>query len=110
MTPWYMLALWGLLGSFIYAAPRFSACFFSARQNGGTSLACGVELAISLAIGTIASPLIAPWLQHFLDRQGSHETMAISAVIGLLANPVTPRLLNVDTLISMLKSLKGPVP
>lgn len=108
MAPWYMLALWGLLGAFIYAAPRFSACFFAARQAGGTSVVCAVEASVCLAIGTITSPLIAPWLQYYLKRDGTHETMAIAAVIGLLANPVAPKLFNIETLISMLKSIKGP--
>lgn len=107
MAPWYMLALWGLLGAFIYAAPKFSACFFAARQEGGSVVVCAVEGFISLAIGTIASPLVAPWLQNFLKRDGSHETMAIAAVVGLLANPVAPKLFNIDTIISVLKSIKG---
>jgi len=107
MAPWYMLALWGFLGAFIYSAPRFSACFFANRQAGVSSLVCIVETVICLAIGTISSPLIAPWVQHFLKRDGSHETMAIAAIVGLLANPVAPKLFNIETLISMLKSMKG---
>lgn len=108
MAPWYMLALWGFLGAFIYAAPRFSACFFASRQAGTTSVVCLVEGLICLAIGTIASPLVAPWLQQFLKRDGGHETMAIAAIVGLLANPVAPKLFNIETLISVLKSIKAP--
>lgn len=108
MLPWYMLALWGALGAFIYAAPKFSACFFTARQTGGSSLVCSVEATISMLTGIFASVVVSPWLYTFLGRTGEHEIRAISALVGLLANPVAPKLFNVETLISMLRSVKGP--
>jgi len=110
MLPWYMLALWGALGAFIYAAPKFSACFFSSRQNGGSSVVCFIEGCISVLVGIFASIAVAPWIYAFLERDGEHEIRAICAVVGLLANPIAPKLFNLDTFISMLRSLKGPVP
>lgn len=110
MTPWYILALWGLLGAFIYAAPRFSACYFASRQSEGSSVQCGVDLVLSLAVGTAAAVVVSPWIQNYFHRQGDHEVRAIAAMVGLLANPVAPRLVNIETLVSVLKSIKGPVP
>lgn len=109
MLPWYLLALWGALGAFIYAAPKFSACFFSAKQAGTTSLVCLVEMFVCMLVGTASSIAVAPWIYAFLERDGEHEIRAICAVVGLLANPVAPKLFNVETLISILRGMKGPV-
>lgn len=110
MLPWYLLALWGTLGAFIYAAPKFSACYFSSKQTGEKSIICFVEGTVAILIGTAASVAVSPWIYNFLGREGEHEIRAICSIVGLLANPVAPKLFNIETLISVLKSMKGPAP
>lgn len=108
MLPWYLLGLWGALGAFMYTGPKFSACFFAARQSGSSSLVCFVEAVISLVTGIMAAIVAAPWIYHYLQRDGEHEIRAIAAIVGLLANPVVPKLFNIETFITVLRSIKGP--
>lgn len=83
-------ALWGLGGAFIYAGPRFSACYFEARRSDGQWSRCAIDGVIALLIGLIAAGALGVWAQQFFAREGSHELRALSTVIGLLANPCAP--------------------
>lgn len=85
-----MPALWGLLGAVIYAAPRFTACFFSARETGGPWTRCAAEAVTALLTGAIAAAAFGGWLARFIHQTGPGDNEAVCAVIGLLANPTAP--------------------
>lgn len=85
-------AFWGFLGAFIYAGPKLSACIF--ETGDGTKRHslwyCILEFVMALGVGVIAAEAFGPWVQGFLKRDGQHELRAISGLIGLLANPLSP--------------------
>lgn len=85
-------ALWGLAGAFMYAAPKLSTCAFTCKITGGTPAQCLVDATIALTVGAVASAAFGGWAQIAVKHGGPSELRAIAAVIGLLANPVAPRL------------------
>jgi hypothetical protein len=86
-------ALWGLAGAFMYAAPKMSACVFSAKPEDGPPMRCVIDAIIALVIGALAAAAFAEFAQDFLKRTEPGARSAIAAVIGLLANPLAPRLI-----------------
>ena len=89
-------AWWGFLGALIYAAPRLSACLFAAQQTEGHWVQCGFEFAVSLTIGAIAAGIFGPWIgASILQATDPAQTRVITATIGLLANPIAPRIIDV---------------
>lgn len=100
--PW----LWGFLGAFVYAVPRASACFFAARDAKTPWARCIVDGMIALVIGPFAAEAVGPWVAHLVHDESLRELRAISAVIGLLANPAAPGV--VEALSGrLLRRLKG---
>ena len=89
-----MPALWGFLGAFIYAGPRFSACYWQCKDKKIGWARCLLDMVVSLAVGTVASFALAEWAQALLNRPGAHELRAISALIGLLANRLAPKVVD----------------
>lgn len=81
-------ALWGLAGAAIYAAPRWLACKF---EGDGGLVRCTLDALVCLAVGTLAAAAFAPWALDFLHQKQRYLS-AIAAMIGLLANPTAPRL------------------
>lgn len=105
--------VWGALGAFIYAAPRLSACLVAARQRGGGWGVCALEFATALITGTIAAAAFAPSVARLLAPD-AHDLNAVAAMIGLLANPTAPKLVETLSTIAsnvvsgrLLKSIKG---
>lgn len=84
-------ALWGVLGAFIYAAPRWVACLVACRESGAPGWLCTLEFAVALGTGAIAA---AAFSAAALGLTGLKDANAISAMIGLLANPTAPALVN----------------
>lgn len=83
-------AFWGFLGAFIYAAPRWVACLAGTRtDNGGSNAVCTLEAVIALVIGAIAASAFGDMVMTVFKLDNSNSACAI---IGLLANPVTPKL------------------
>jgi hypothetical protein len=98
---------WGLGGAFIYAAPRWIAALVAARNNVGTVAICMLEFAVALAIGAIAAAAFGSLVLETLHLKDEN---AISAMIGLFANTVSPRLVEpVSTAVAnrVLLMLKG---
>jgi hypothetical protein len=87
-------AFWGAAGAFIYAAPLFSTCAFSAKATGGSWVRCGFEFVTALAIGTLAAAATTPVIQEVFHRDSAAWMRAIASTTGLLANRVAPRLVN----------------
>lgn len=80
-------AFWGSCGAFIYAGPRWVACLVASREKGVGSWVCLVELTVAIGVGAVAASAFSA-LAHRLT--GIPDANAISAMIGLLANPLTP--------------------
>lgn len=107
---WHQLlqepALWGFLGAFVYAAPRASACYFAARDNSGHWGRCLVDAVFAMIIGIVAAASLEPWIAHKLGDESMRQLRAISTVLGLLANPMAPGV--VDALSGrLLRRLRG---
>lgn len=84
-------ALWGFLGSFVYAAPRLSACAFTAKATGEMLAKCAFEAVVALGTGAIAAAAFAPSTANAL---GAPEHLnAVAAMLGLIANPTAPKLI-----------------
>lgn len=81
-------AFWGVLGAFVYAAPRWLVCH---RDKGCTTHACNLQFAVAVIIGAIAAAGFAPALASWLNRLHDQDVRAISTLVGVLANPVSPR-------------------
>jgi hypothetical protein len=84
---------WGMAGAFIYGAPRFGACLFAARHSRGGWARCSIEFACALITGAIAAAAFSGWAQESLGQAPDHRN-AIAAMIGLLANPTAPKLID----------------
>lgn len=98
--------LWGVAGAFIYGAPQLSVCIFTAQQAEGHWVRCSFEFSVSLIIGAIAAGAFAPWAASSIFKSvDPAQARVIAATIGLLANPIAPRLIDVlsGKVIQMLK-------
>lgn len=87
-------AFWGFLGAFVYAGPKFSACLYTANESGGRWGWCALEGVIALATGTIAAAALTPWAQHLTRLVEPRDLPAVAGMIGLLANPLAPGLID----------------
>jgi hypothetical protein len=92
-SPWF----WGLGGAFIYAAPKLSACYFSALQTPESPAKCVVDAGFAVVIGPIAAAAFSGTVQANVSLSGVEHMPAVAAVIGLLANPVAPGAIEVFT-------------
>lgn len=81
-------ATWGGAGAFIYAAPRWLAC---AVPKPGAAWSCTMEALVSIAVGVISAAAFSHWLLAFLHQRPA-DLPAVAAMVGLLANPVAPKL------------------
>lgn len=77
-------AIWGFLGAFIFAGPKWGAYVVAEKR---TSLPRLLELAIALAIGAIAA---AAYGRLALTATGISDENAVAATIGLVANTAAP--------------------
>jgi hypothetical protein len=84
-------AIWGALGAFIYGAPRLIACAIACRDAGTSSWLCVLEFGVALLIGTIAAAAFSALVLSLTHLKDGH---AISAMIGLLANPTAPKVVS----------------
>lgn len=84
-------ALWGGLGAFIYAAPRWVACLVACREAKARAWPCSLEFGVALASGGIASAAFSALVMQTL---GIKDASAIAAMVGLLANPTAPVLVS----------------
>ena len=87
-------AFWGFMGAFIYAAPRFSACYWQCRDTQSGWGRCLFDAVVALCVGSIAAFALAEWTKAILNRTGDYELRAISALIGLLANRLAPKVVD----------------
>jgi hypothetical protein len=90
-------ALWGLLGAFVYAAPRLVVAIGEAQAVGRSAFRQLAEFLVALAFGPIFSVGFGPWAAHWLEKEGHPETRALALVIGMVANPLAPALVKVAT-------------
>lgn len=99
-------ALWGVLGAFVYAAPRVLVSWADSRSTDKPMLPHIAEFLISLTFGPIFSAGFGPFVAGYLTRESSHELRAIALVIGMVANPASPLVVKLITG-RLVGSLKG---
>ncbi len=85
-------AVWGFAGAVCYAAPRWSTCAFTAREQGGKSDRCTAEATIALLVGTVASGASGPWLADLFGQVEPKGANMVFAAVGLISNPLAPKL------------------
>lgn len=82
--PW-----WGAGGAFVFAAPRWIACLVACREAGTPGWHCTGEFVVALLIGAFAAEAFSAFASEVLHMKDAN---AVSAMIGLLANPMAPRI------------------
>lgn len=100
--------LYGLLGAFLYAAPKLVACQKDALKNGRLSLICCFEALLALASGAIMGGVYTGLvhqtaIEHALDKLIAYDERAWATTVGFLANagakPLTRVLLSVQRML-----------
>lgn len=86
-------ALWGLLGAFLYAGPTTARRVYAAREARGEWRWELLDLAVSLAVGTIAAVAFLPWVADFFGGLHPSRAPGAAVIVGLLANPIRPGLI-----------------
>lgn len=87
---WNVPAVWGFGGAFIFAGPKFVACYANAKLTKGPWSVCFFDLIVCLVIGTFAAAAFAEWLHAFLKLTGPPELRVLATVVGMIANPCAP--------------------
>lgn len=87
-------ALFGACGALIYAAPRFTACLFTAKETRGHVARCFSEAVVSLTVGSVAAACFGTFIAHLIHQTGEGSIPAVCALIGALANTAAPGLIN----------------
>lgn len=83
-------AIWGLLGAFVYAAPRLILSAAEAKVAGRHAWTQFAEFLVALSFGPIFSSGFGPWAAFYVKLEGAHEIRAVALVIGMVANPLAP--------------------
>jgi hypothetical protein len=91
MPDFLFYGLWGLSGAFIYAAPKLTVCYFTARESKLPWRRCAAEFPVSLTIGAIGAAAISGWLSHL---PGWADTRAVATLVGMVMNTVSPALIS----------------
>lgn len=90
-------ALWGLLGALFYALPRLVAGAYAAEARGAPWARCILEFLIALFGGVVFAVALTPWAVEYAARTfgreaEGHDLWASAFLIGMVANPAAPRL------------------
>lgn len=87
-----IVALWGFLGSFVYAAPKLLACIYSSRSTGSGWSFCAATFVVAVLTGPIMAAAFVPMIAEIIARTGDHDVRALATVAGMIANPIAPDL------------------
>ena len=112
-TDW--AAFWGLLGALIHAGPKFITCFYDDDHVRHPRSRCFADFVTREAIGAIAAAAFSPSILGYLHLTTPQDAKAMSAAIGMLANPLAPELIKRgvgigEWLLSILNSRGGKTP
>lgn len=102
--------VWGLGGSFIYAAPRVLVSLSdSARER--KAWAPWAELLIALAMGPIGAAGFTGLVAATIHQTGVADLRAIALTIGMVANPVAPAIIHLvgDNILHRLNAPLKPI-
>lgn len=83
-------ALWGLLGAFVYAAPRLLVAWGESRAAGQAPHPHFFEFVVALSFGPIFSSALGEWGAGYVGMTEPRALRAVSLVLGMVANPVAP--------------------
>jgi hypothetical protein len=86
-------AIWGVLGAFVYAAPRLliAAADRNPNREAWTPWA---EFAVALLTGTISAAGCGALVASTIHQTQLADLRAIGLVIGMVANPVAPAIVH----------------
>jgi hypothetical protein len=85
-------AVFGCAGAFMYGGQRWLACVAGgAGPFWRVHWRCSMEGLVTLAVGALAAAAFADWAMT-LARPLGGDLPAVAAMIGLLANPIAPKL------------------
>lgn len=87
-------ALWGLLGAFVYAAPRLVVAFSEQREGPPVLWLPVAEFVIALACGPIGAAGFTQLIADFIRKSNPADLRAIALVIGMVANPLAPSIVH----------------
>lgn len=90
IDPTFRLALWGCMGAFWYAGPRWTACLGSKRARGGGMMLCTLELFVALLIGSGAGAVLTQGILTAIPFMGEN---AVAALVGFVFIPASPAVL-----------------
>ncbi len=87
---------WGVLGAFVYGAPRLLVIFGDRSGSGGPLWPHVLEFVVGLSFGAIFGAAFGPSAVSRLGIKGD-ELPAIAFMIGLVANPIAPVIVKLAT-------------
>jgi hypothetical protein len=64
-------------------------------MSGNGCRTCAFDGFIAVVVAVSAALSFTPWISDYLHATKDHDTRALASVIGLLANPLGPRLVKV---------------
>lgn len=104
-SPWF----WGAAGAFVYSGPKLSTCVFDSRKTGAPTAKCVVDAIFAMVIGPISAAALTGTVQGYTGLSGADHLPAVSACLGILANPLAPGVIEVmsGAVLTRLRKLTG---
>lgn len=100
-------AFWGLLGAFVYAAPRLLVTL-SEIQTAGRRWLPWAEFVLALTFGPIGAAAFTPIGSDMVGWKGAANLRALALMIGMVANPIAPAVVHLVT-DQILRRLSAPL-
>ena len=86
-------AFWGVLGAFVYAAPRLLVSISDFKPDRRAWMPWG-EFAIAMLIGAIGAAACGGLVASTIHQTQSADLRAIGLILGMVANPVSPAIVH----------------
>jgi len=90
----WVVALWGLMGAFVYAAPRL-LLLLSAKVDARRVIFGIAEFLVALTIGAIGATGFSAFIGAAIHQTNVGEIRAVALTLGMIANPVAPTIVHV---------------
>jgi hypothetical protein len=86
-------AFWGLLGAFVYAAPRLLVVLAEKAPTKPVWIHLA-EFLLALCLGPIGASAFTPIVAEIIGWHGDANLRATALVVGMVANPIAPTVVN----------------
>ena len=87
-------AVWGFLGSVVYAAPRALASLSEGKASAHKPIVAMIELGLALGVGTIGGEAFTQFVADTLRQTSPADVRAIAVVLGMVSNQIAPGIIN----------------